>query len=147
MDSIAALLVSAALAVAPNDPDDSLDPVDFRRDIRPILSDKCFFCHGPDEAMREGGLRLDTADGLRLPLDSGALAVVAGSLEQSELYYRISSDYEAERMPPLESGKKLDAAEIELIRRWIEQGASWQQHWSLVAPVRPSPPEVSSFRG
>ncbi|MGE3779523.1 MAG: DUF1549 domain-containing protein, partial [Pirellulaceae bacterium] len=116
------------------------DAVDFGRKIRPLLADKCFACHGPDSEHREGNLRLDTREGLFGTGDSGVPAVVAGKPEESALYQRLTTDNADERMPPADSEKKLTADEIALVQRWIEQGATWQQHWSLVAPVRPSVP-------
>ncbi len=111
--------------------------VDFQRDVRPILSDTCYKCHGPDEQDREAGLRLDTQDGL---LESGA--VVAGDLDASELFHRISSDDPDLLMPPPDSGRELTKAQRQTLRRWIEQGAQWQQHWSLVTPAKPNVPAV-----
>ena len=111
--------------------------VDFQRDVRPILSDTCYKCHGPDEQDREAGLRLDTQDGI---LESGA--VVAGDLEASELFHRIASDDPDLLMPPPDSGRQLTEAQRQTLRRWIEQGAQWQQHWSLVPPTKPNVPAV-----
>ena len=117
--------------------------VDFSRDIRPILSDRCFLCHGPDEANRKVNLRLDTEAGAR-QMRGNKTPVVPGSPDASELFRRISAVNSAVRMPPAYSGyKALSAGEIALIRRWIEQGAPWQSHWSFVAP-RPAPlPQVA----
>jgi Protein of unknown function (DUF1553)/Protein of unknown function (DUF1549)/Concanavalin A-like lectin/glucanases superfamily/Planctomycete cytochrome C len=98
--------------------------IDFQRDILPLLSDRCFLCHGPDEGSRQAGLRLDLKDGL-------LQQVAAGSLEDSTLWERINSDDDSERMPPPESRLALSPAEKELIRRWIEQGAKWNRHWSF----------------
>jgi hypothetical protein len=118
------------------------DPVDFNRQIRPILSDNCFKCHGPDEAERQAGLRVDTPAGIVAALDSGTHAVVAGNSAASELVSRISSADADLRMPPPESGKTLSPAEIELLRRWVDRGATWQGHWSFEPPVRIEPPVV-----
>lgn len=108
--------------------------VDFVRDIRPIISENCFFCHGPDEATRAADLRLDVAE--------DALAVIEpGSSDDSELLRRLTTDDVDELMPPRESNRSLSEKEISLIRRWIDQGAKWEQHWSfrpLVAPPIPS---------
>ena len=116
-------------------------PVDFNHDIRPILSNRCWKCHGPDEKERQAGLRMDARDGLTVKLDSGKIAVVAGKPEESELMRRIVSDDDAVRMPPSGHGKKLDPKEIELLRAWIKQGARFAKHWSYEAPVRPAAPE------
>src|SRR5438445_8667090 len=92
-------------------------PLHFHRDIRPILSETCFQCHGPDEKQRKAHLRLDTKDGAFAELD-GHFAIVAGKLEESRLWQRITSKDPEERMPPAKSGKKLSSAQIELLRRW-----------------------------
>ena len=122
------LAASSVLAAAP--------PVEFNRDIRPILSDKCFQCHGPDAGNRKTKLRFDQ--------ESAAKAViVAGKPAASEMFRRISSDNKAVRMPPAYAGReKLTPREVELIGQWIEQGAKWQRHWSLIPPPRPPLPEV-----
>jgi hypothetical protein len=115
--------------------------VEFNRDIRPILSDTCFTCHGPDQANRKTKLRFDTEAGAFADLD-GHRAIVPGSLEKSEMFRRVSAQDEALRMPPVYSGRKLTERQIELIRRWIEQGAKWQKHWSFIQPTQPPVPVV-----
>ena len=117
-------------------------PLEFNRDIRPILSDNCFACHGPDEKTRQAGLRLDIAEHAKAKLASGATALVPGKLGESELARRIGTTDPSEQMPPAESGKTLTARQIELLKRWIEQGAEYQPHWSFVAPRRPRIPPV-----
>lgn len=121
------------------------DGVDFNRDIRPLLSDRCFHCHGRDVEHRQAELRLDQADGAEgayRTLDDSA-AIVPGNLAASGLWHRISTDDEYERMPPVDSNKKpLTAEEQELFRQWILQGAEYQQLWSYVAPANPPLPEV-----
>ncbi|MGH7958039.1 MAG: DUF1549 domain-containing protein, partial [Opitutaceae bacterium] len=117
---------------------------DFNGDIRPILSDKCFRCHGPDDQERKGGqngLRLDTAAGAREDLGGEAFAVVPGKPEKSELIARVTSTDEEEVMPPVKTGKELSKREIELLRNWIASGASYAQHWSY-EPPRQTPPPV-----
>ncbi len=110
--------------------------VEFNRDIRPILSDKCFACHGPDAANRKTKMRFDIESGARV-------AIVPGDPEKSELVRRISSEDKSVRMPPAYAGKeKLSSREIGLIRRWIGEGAPWQKHWSFIPPVRPAVPQV-----
>ena len=119
-------------------------PVDFNRDIRSILSNNCYLCHGPDAAERKGGtdgLRLDTEAGGREDL-GGHFAIVPGKPEQSELIRRITSKDPDEVMPPKDHAKQLSPKEIELLTRWVQQGAKYAQHWSYQAPVRPTPPEV-----
>src|SRR5262245_65218064 len=119
--------------------------VEFNRDIRPILSDKCFTCHGPDKANRVTELRFDTEAGTKIALNGGRQVLVPGYPEQSELYRRIASNDEAVRMPPAAMGHaKLSSAEIDLVRRWIEQGAKWQGHWSFIPPKRPELPDRKS---
>jgi hypothetical protein len=117
--------------------------VDFNRDIRPILSDTCFQCHGPDQARRKAGLRFDTEEGAFADL-GGRRALVPGDLANSELYRRITAADESERMPPVKSGRKLSTRQIDLLRRWIEQGAKWQKHWAFLAPLRPPLPAVNN---
>ena len=117
--------------------------VEFNRDIRPIFSDKCYTCHGPDAANRKSKLRFDTEDGAKIDLSKGRKAIVAGDPEQSEVYRRVASNDAALRMPPAYMGRdKLTDREIDLIRRWIEQGAPWQRHWSFIPPKRPPLPDV-----
>ena len=115
--------------------------VDFTREVRPILSDKCFACHGPDEAARQAGLRLDTREGAFADRN-GKPAIVPGDPARSLLLQRITHKSEALRMPPRAAGPRLSEKEIDLIRRWIEQGAEWRTHWAYVAPSRPTVPEV-----
>ncbi|MSU49037.1 MAG: DUF1549 domain-containing protein [Opitutus sp.] len=119
-------------------------PVDFGRDILPIFSNTCFKCHGPDEHERKAKLRLDTHEGLLGAGKSGEVAVVPGASAKSELILRITSPHEDEMMPPPESNKKLTAAQIELLRRWVDQGAPWGKHWAYEAPRRPAIPTVGA---
>jgi len=116
-------------------------PLDYNRDIRPILSDKCYSCHGPDEQERQADLRLDRQDDAVQARDSGA-AIVLGKKEASLLYQRITSGDASDRMPPEDSGKSLSAEDVELLGRWIDQGAPWQGHWSFIRPTRPEIPPV-----
>lgn len=108
------------------------DEVDFQREVRPILSDKCFFCHGTDPETREADLRLDTPEGAYEDL-GGYAAVVPGKVEESELFLRITSQKKKEVMPPPESHKTLSAEEIEILRKWIAQGAKYEEHWAYQA--------------
>src|SRR5204863_1463199 len=101
--------------------------IEFNRDIRPILSDKCFTCHGPDAANRKTKLRFDIESGAKIELGNRRYAIVPGDPAQSELVRRVASDDTAIRMPPAYAGRaRLKNSEIELIRRWIGQGARWQ---------------------
>ena len=118
------------------------EPVQFNRDIRPILSNHCFNCHGPDAGTREADLRLDTRAGLLGDGKEAAGVIVPGQIEESPLWQRISSSDPFEQMPPPEYGKPLTAQQKDLIRQWIEQGAAWQGHWAFVPPTRPAVPQV-----
>ena len=115
--------------------------VKFNQDIRPILSDKCFHCHGPDEADREANLRLDTPDGILTDL-GGYFAIVPNNPEASEVYKRIIHPDPDERMPPLSMHKNLSEAEIALIKQWIAEGATWQDHWSFEPISQEQAPQV-----
>ena len=119
----------------------SAGSVEFNRDIRPILSDNCYTCHGPDKANRKTSLRLDNEASVFTDL-GGHQAVVPGDPEKSELYLRISTEDESRRMPPIYSERKLTTSQIALVRQWIEQGAKWQKHWSFIPPVTPDLPKV-----
>lgn len=107
------------------------DPVRFSRDVRPILSEKCFFCHGPDANHREADLRLD------IQADAKDHVIVEGQVDESEFYTRIISDDDDEQMPPPDSGKELTTEELDVLRRWIEQGAPYEGHWSFIPPAKP----------
>jgi len=129
----ATLLVGIACGAA--------DPIDFQRDVRPILSAKCFLCHGPADENRGGELRLDVpAEALKER--DGHRAIVPGKPAESELVKRIAAADPAERMPPAESKKQLTPKEIEVLTRWIEQGANYADHWAYVKPQRPALPAV-----
>src|SRR5262245_4173759 len=116
-------------------------PVDFNRDVRPILSNNCFACHGPDEKERKADLRLDTREGALADLD-GHQAIVPGKPGASELVARLTSDKASKRMPPAKTGKTLTAAEIEILTRWVQEGAPYAKHWAYVPPVRPELPPL-----
>jgi hypothetical protein len=116
--------------------------VDFAREVRPLLSDRCFRCHGPDARSRRAGLRLDAREGALKELRGGRRAVVPGRPEESELLRRITAADPDERMPPAASNLSLDAAEIALLRRWIEEGADYRQHWAFLPPAAPEAPAL-----
>jgi hypothetical protein len=122
------------------DPDSP--PVDFATQIRPLLSDRCFQCHGPDAATVEADLRLDRREGATSDR-GGYAAIVPGAAAVSELVYRITATDERERMPPTESKLELNADEIELLQRWIDEGAPYAVHWSFERPERSAPPAVA----
>jgi hypothetical protein len=113
--------------------------VDFSREIRPILSENCFFCHGPDEKKREAGLRLDEEAGAKADHD-GVIAVIPGRPEKSALIQRILSQDPDEVMPPPKQHKVIPAAQVELLKQWIRQGAPWGRHWSYEKVKRPPVP-------
>lgn len=115
--------------------------LDFAADIRPLLSDACFACHGPDDEHREADLRFDLKEGLFGKSGEEAL-IVPGKPEQSLIFQRMTSDDESLRMPPVGSGKELTKAQIEKIRQWIAAGAPWASHWAFQTPVKPAVPRV-----
>ncbi|HMO63700.1 MAG TPA: PSD1 and planctomycete cytochrome C domain-containing protein, partial [Verrucomicrobiota bacterium] len=116
--------------------------VDFNREVRPILSDNCFACHGPDEQTIKGRLRLHERDFATRPARSGKAAIVPGDPGASGLLARVLTADEDDHMPPAETGKKLTPEQIETLRRWIAEGAEYREHWALVPPVRPPVPEA-----
>ena len=119
------------------------DQVDFNREIRPILSDMCYKCHGPDAAERKAGLRLDGHAGATAKLESGFTAIVAGKPEDSHLIARITTSDPDLMMPPPETERKLTAAQVELLTRWIQQGGEYKGHWSFIRPERLALPAIS----
>src|SRR4051812_6092323 len=138
----------ALMALAPTAPQAAAPApahgdVDFNRQILPILSDHCFTCHGPDQNQRKAKLRLDTKDGAFGELRDGGHAVVPGKLDESELIRRVTSTDADEVMPPTGKGKPLSPTQINLLKRWVEGGAAWSQHWAFVAPQRSALPPVS----
>jgi hypothetical protein len=128
-----AALSSAAVAAA--------DKVDFNFQIRPLLSDRCFRCHGPDAKARKAKMRLDTLDGSRKELEDGWQVIKPGNPAKSELVRRIFATKQDDLMPPPESNLKLSPAEKELLKRWIVEGAEYKPHWSLIPVGKVSPPK------
>ncbi len=116
--------------------------IEYNRDIRPILSENCFACHGPDSAARKAKLRLDHFDFATAAREEGKPAVVPGKPAESELVNRILTANEDDLMPPAKTHKVLTPAQKELLKRWVAEGAKYQPHWSLIAPTRPAPPKV-----
>ncbi len=114
----------------------------FNRDVRPILAEACFHCHGPDSVSRKADLRLDTEAGF-FGKDGAEAVVIPGKPELSPLYERLVTDNADDLMPPPESHKELKPEQIEIVRRWIAEGANWQPHWSFIRPEKPAEPEVS----
>lgn len=138
---VSLLATAAPSAPSPNTqrPASNTSAIRFARDIQPLLSDKCFRCHGPDPKARSAGLRLDTPEGLRQ-------AFVGGKPDKSPAFLRISHPSPGLRMPPPSSHLTLKPTEIERIRQWIVQGAKWEQHWAFIAPTRPSLPKVKDAK-
>ncbi len=119
--------------------------ISFNRDIRPILSENCLACHGPDPAARKAEMRLDREEGL-FGDRKGGKAVVKGDPKHSLLYQRITTPDEDDIMPPAKSQKVLKPEQKELLKRWIEEGAQWEAHWALIAPTRPGLPAVRDVK-
>src|SRR5919201_851815 len=137
----ALFLPLATLAIAPGAARGD-GGVAYNRDVRPILSENCFPCHGPDSAARKADLRLDRRDDA---LQAGVFT--PGKPDESELIDRIFAEDAAKRMPPAKSRKTLTAAQKDTLKRWIAAGAEYQPHWSLIAPVRPEVPALAGAAG
>jgi hypothetical protein len=142
--SIAAVLAFTFLAIptwiaAAAQPQSTLR---FNRDVRPILSDNCYACHGPDNNSRKAGLRLDTREGLFEKTTKHEPAVIPRKLKESELWARITTTNSDDKMPPEDSHKELKPAQIEILKKWILAGAPWEGHWAFIPPERPHVPEV-----
>jgi hypothetical protein len=129
------LMLAAAAPVAAK--------IDYQREVRPILSDRCFKCHGPDEAGRKGGLRLDVREAAVKPAKSGEPAIVPGKVEASELVARLFTADESEVMPPPETKKPLTEAQKQILKQWIAEGAEYQPHWAYIKPVTPPVPTAA----
>lgn len=117
--------------------------VRFNRDVRPLLSENCFACHGPDSSGRKADLRLDREDLAFAPRKKAPPVLTRFRAEKSELYRRIAEASPDDLMPPPDSHKKLSPAEIELLRRWIEEGAEWEEHWAFIPPKKTEPPQIT----
>ena len=120
--------------------------IDYNWHVRPILSENCFKCHGPDPSSRKAGLRLDLRDiaVAELPETPGKFAIVPGSAARSELVRRIRATDVDERMPPESTHKTLSAQQMAILEQWIEHGAEYRPHWAFIAPQRPAVPNVAS---
>src|ERR1051326_4257841 len=141
---LAGAFVAPALAGDPAPlPAARSSPVLFNRDIRPILTDNCFACHGFDSNKRKADLRLDNPESATA-IHKGKQAVKPNDLAGSELWRRINSTDPKVKMPPPESGKKLKPDQIGLLKDWIGTGAVYQKHWAFEPPVRPAAPQVSN---
>jgi mono/diheme cytochrome c family protein len=132
--------ILSALLVLPLAARAADDRVLFNRDVRPIIGEYCFACHGPDPAARKEGIRFDREEGFFGKREDGGPTVVKGSPEKSPLFQRITSTDPDDIMPPPKEHKKLKPAEIATLKKWIEQGAEWQAHWAFIAPVQPPVP-------
>jgi hypothetical protein len=144
--AVSLLFLAGATSTAPQ-VSDKAATVDFQRQVRPILADKCFQCHGPDQRTRQAKLRLDTEDGAFAERPGGR-TIVPGDPKNSLLYQRIAHESDTRRMPPPRLSKKtLSAEQIEVLRRWIEEGASWDQHWSFKPVRRIDPPALKNVTG
>ncbi len=119
------------------------EDIEYNRDIRPILAEYCFACHGFDKTKREAGLRLDTREGATSVLESGVKAIDVGDPKASELLKRVFSSDESDRMPPAELGKELHPRQKEILRKWIEKGAAYQKHWAFIPPQKPELPKLA----
>ena len=122
-------------SLQPSSAEEPPQVIRFNRDIRPILSNNCFLCHGPDKGRRKSDLRLD------IEAEAKKEVIVPGKLEDSELWTRITSSDGDERMPPEKSKKYLTPKQISLIKKWIEQGAKYEGHWAFIPPTSPAPPQ------
>lgn len=118
--------------------------VDFNFDVRPILVQNCYLCHGPDPSSRKADLRLDTFEGATALLDDGGQAIVPGNASKSELIKRIMHEDQDAMMPPPESNLELSEYDIEVLRKWIDQGAEWKPHWAFISPELSEPEEYDS---
>ena len=141
--SALALLLFSPMWLSGQGPAERSSTVEFNRDIRPLLSDRCYTCHGPDQARRRSKLRFDVEADAKQDL-GGRFAIVPGDAAKSEMIRRITSADPARRMPPESSGRALSTSEIDLIQRWIEQGARWEKHWSFIPPRRPPLPAIGN---
>ncbi len=141
------LLTCLSSAMTPmTSADDRLRRIDFSRDIRPILSDTCFTCHGPDEQRRRSELRLDTREGIFSQRD-GQPVILPGSVESSLLLRRITETDPDAKMPPKDSGRTLTGEQVQLLTEWVRQGAAWTDQWSFISPQAHAPPQTPSSHG
>ena len=118
--------------------------VDYNFHIKPILSDRCYACHGPDPQPRKAGLRLDIEEEAFKKLQSGNYPFVKGSINKSEVIHRLQSDQPDKVMPPLKSKLIVSDREIALIAKWLDQGSEWKEHWSFLPIENPEVPAISN---
>jgi Protein of unknown function (DUF1553)/Protein of unknown function (DUF1549)/Planctomycete cytochrome C len=141
--SLAIFLAASTIGQPPASTPAPITLVDFSREVQPILSKYCFQCHGPDEQSRKARLRLDERASALKRLPSGSQAIVPGRALESEMLARLTTTDETVAMPPAKLGRKPTAREVDILRRWIDQGAGYTKHWALVSPVRRPAPQVS----
>lgn len=141
MGAIAASTLFVMLASSAGYADDT---VRFNRDVRSVIADKCFACHGPDGNAREKNLRFDTQEGLFGKTEDGADVIVPGEPEKSALFQRITHADVDKRMPPVDFHAKLTQENIDTLKTWIEQGAPWEGHWAFIPPEKPAQPSVAN---
>ena len=137
------LAVFGVSSVSAEESESTQATVNYNLDVRPILADNCFACHGPDAKTREADLRLDTKAGA-FSEPSGYPVIVPGEPEESELYLRIASNDDHYRMPPAGFNKTLTPEQVDVITQWIREGAKWEEHWAFTTPIRPTPPDVKN---
>ncbi len=145
--SLALGLLLAAAGLAQETKDSAADAplpetIQFNRDIRPILSNNCFTCHGPDKSHRVTLFHFDVEESAKQDLGHGHFAIAPGDLEKSALIQRVTAPDPAHRMPPASTGHKLTERQIALLQEWIVQGAKWEKHWAFIPPKRPEAPPV-----
>ena len=121
-------------------------PVEYNRDVRPILAENCFACHGPDSASLKAKLRLDSFEAATAKRGDDAVAIVPGKPEESEVVARLFAESEDDIMPPPESHKVLTKEQKEILKRWVAEGAKYQPHWAFIAPVKATPPKVKNSK-
>src|SRR5437870_1764541 len=138
--SILLLILTAIAGIATS----RAGAIQYNRDIRPILSENCYQCHGPDKGRRKAGLRLDQKEEAFKKLESGNFAIVAGDPDKSALVQRLLTTDDDDHMPPAKSGKKLTSIQIDTLKQWIKEGAEWQGHWAYQKVVKPAVPEVKN---
>jgi mono/diheme cytochrome c family protein len=143
---LAASLPLATMEAATKDKPGTPTTIDFNRDIRSLLSDNCFACHGPDDKERKARLRLDIRADALMPAKSGERAIVPGDASKSELMARITAKDADDIMPPPKTGKKLTEHQIELLRRWVQEGAKFEGHWAFTRPEHSELPAVKHAR-
>ena len=136
---VASCLVDCVAAGKPS-------PVEYNRDVRPILAENCFSCHGADSASRKAKLRLDTFEEATAKRGDDALAIVPGKPGESEVVARVFAESEDDIMPPPESHKTLTPQQKEILKRWVAEGATYQPHWSFIAPVKAPLPKVKNSK-